>query len=59
MSRLMRCRRCGVLFVPDRFTCVPRARRLCPRCREPVPPTGGVPLADGGWLRPRPSEAAA
>ncbi len=52
MSRLMRCRRCGCLFVPDRFAPLRLVWRLCPRCRGPVPPTGGMPVTDDGWLRP-------
>lgn len=48
MSRLMRCHRCGALFAPDRFAALLGSWRICPRCRGPVPPTGGVPTADAG-----------
>ena len=58
MSRLIRCRRCGALFAPDGFAAMLRTWRLCPRCRGPLPPTGGVPEADGGALLPCPPEAA-
>lgn len=58
MSRYVRCRRCGALFVPDRFAAVLSAWRRCPRCRGPLPPTGGVHVTEDGWLRPRPAEAA-
>jgi hypothetical protein len=41
MTKLVRCRRCGAMFVPQH----PIERvgwwRLCPRCRGPLPPTGG------------------
>ena len=58
MSRLVRCRRCGALFAPDRIASFVRCWRLCPRCRGPLPPTGGVPASDGGTLLPcRPGAA--
>jgi hypothetical protein len=41
MTRLVRCRRCGALFVPDHPLERVRWWRWCPRCRGPVPPTGG------------------
>jgi len=61
MSRLIRCRRCGALFVPDRAaTLIPiRCWRLCPRCRGPLPPTGGIAAMDGRLLvHPGSPEAA-
>ena len=58
MSRPVRCRRCGAVFIPDRHAVLPRWWRLCPRCRGPLPPTGGVPAADGGRLFPCPPVAA-
>jgi uncharacterized OB-fold protein len=58
MSRMLRCRRCGVLFVPDGFAAMPHIRRFCPRCRGPLPPTGGVPASEGGRLFRCPPEAA-
>jgi hypothetical protein len=58
MSRLIRCRRCGCLFVPDRVGVLPWAWRLFPRCLGPVPPTGGVPVTEDGSLRPCPVEGA-
>ena len=57
MSRLVRCSRCGALFVPDRFAAMLRSWRLCPRCRGPLPPSGEVPPTDRGIL-PCPPEAA-
>ena len=57
MSRPIRCRRCGVLFVPERHQMVTRVTRLCLRCRGPLPPTGSVPVVDGSiWLRPCPPQ---
>jgi hypothetical protein len=50
MSRLMRCHRCGALFVSNGFPVLLRTWRLCPRWREPLLPTGEVPVADDGWL---------
>ncbi len=61
MSRLIRCRRCGALFVPDRVMMLIPIRwgRLCPRCRGPLPPTGAVPAMDDRLLvHPDPPEAA-
>jgi hypothetical protein len=58
MSRLIRCRRCGVLLMPDRAGVLPWAWRLCPRCRGPLPPTGGVAVMDDAWSRPCPVEGA-
>ena len=58
MSRLVRCRRCGALFVPDRFAALLRCWRLCHRCRGPLPPTGGGPAADGAIQVPGPPVAA-
>ncbi len=57
MSRSIHCRRCGALFVPDRFAGFPHWWRLCPRCRNPLPPTGRVPGMDGGHLFLCPLEA--
>ncbi len=50
MSRLIRCRRCGALFVPDRAAMLVRCWRLCPRCRGPIPPSGGIPAVDDSLL---------
>ncbi len=52
MSRLIRCRRCGALFVPDCVATLISIKwwRLCPRCRGPLPPTGAVPAMDEGLL---------
>lgn len=60
MSRLIRCRRCGALFVPDRVAILILIKwRLCPRCRGPLPPTGAVPAMDDLLLvHPGPLEAA-
>jgi len=50
MSITTRCRRCGREYDADRAAILvgPRWWRLCPTCRGPLPPTGGVPVADGG-----------
>ena len=54
MSRLLHCARCGALFVPDRhLLLLPRRWRRCPRCQGQMPPSGAVPVRDGG--RPSPS----
>ncbi len=58
MSRPVRCRRCGILFLPDCFAAMVRFRRLCPQCRGPLPPTGGVPVSDAVPVRPWATEAA-
>ena len=58
MSVVIRCRRCGAEFVAGRVVAVLPERRLCPRCRGPLPPTGGVPATDGGTLLPCRPEAA-
>jgi len=60
VSRLIRCRRCGALFVPDRVAIlIPIKWRLCPRCRVPLPPTGAVPAVDARLLvHPGSPEAA-
>ena len=58
MSRFVRCRRCGALFVPDRFAALLRCWRLCPRCRGTLRLTDGVPATDGAILVPGPPEAA-
>ena len=58
MSRLLRCRRCGALFVADRFAALLGRSRLCPSCRGPVPPSGDVPATNGGVVLPCPPEAA-
>ncbi len=42
MIHPIRCRRCGALFVPDRFAGFRHWWRLCPRYRGLLPPTGGV-----------------
>jgi hypothetical protein len=46
MSRPIRCRICGTLFTLEPFDVVARWRRPCPRCRGPLPPTGGVLSSD-------------
>jgi len=58
MSRPVRCRRCGAVFVPARHAVLSRWWRRCPRWRGPVAPTGGVPVTDGGRLLPCLPEAA-
>ncbi len=58
MSRPVRCRRCGALFVPHRFAGFPRWWRLCPSCRGPLPPSGGVPAFEGGRVFSCPEAAA-
>ncbi len=58
MSYPNRCRRCGALFVADRFAGFPCWWRLCPRCRGSLPPTGRVPIPDRGKRFPCPAEAA-
>jgi len=53
MSRLLHCARCGALFVAERhLVLLPRRWRVCPRCRGPLPPSGTVPVRDGGRLGP-------
>jgi hypothetical protein len=59
MSRIIRCRRCGARFVPDRSAISVRWRRLCPRCRGPLPPSGGVPAVEGGLYWPHSAEVVA
>jgi hypothetical protein len=59
MSRLIRCRRCGALFVPDRTAVLIRSRRRCPRCRGPLPPSGGVPAIDDRFSWPHSAEVVA
>ncbi len=39
MTRLVHCCRCGSVFVPTHPIERLGWRRLCPRCREPLPPT--------------------
>lgn len=51
MSRSIRCRHCGALFTPEPLDVVARWRRLCPRCRGTLPPTGGM-FASGDGLCP-------
>ncbi len=58
MSIVIRCRRCGREFVADRQAILAGDWRLCPMCRGPLPPTGGVPALDGLVLQPS-REAAA
>ena len=58
MSRPVRCRRCGAVFILARHAVRSRWWRLCPRCRGPLPPTGGVPVPDGNDVRPWTKEAA-
>ncbi len=58
MPREMRCGRCGDVFLANRLTdLLPRRWRLCPRCRGPLPPSGAVPVRDGGRPGSTPSEA--
>jgi hypothetical protein len=45
MGRPISCRQCGALFLPEPLDVVARRRRLCPRCRGMLPPTGGSPAA--------------
>ena len=53
MSRLVRCHRCGALFVTDRpIILLPPRWRFCPRCRGTLPPSGTVLVRDLG--RPQP-----
>lgn len=59
MNIVIRCRRCGAEFVIDRVAVVVPGRRLCPPCRGPLPPTGGVPAMEGGPFWTFPSRAAA
>lgn len=58
MSVIVRCRRCGAPIVADRFDILVRARRLCPNCRGPLPPTGGSVVSSRGWPVLCPPEAA-
>ncbi len=58
MSRHVRCRRCGAPFSPDCFAALVRFWRLCPRCRGPLPPTGGVTIPDDVLARSWSTEAA-
>ena len=41
-----RCKRCGRLFDLDRTAILYGRWRLCPDCRGPLPPSGGVPVPD-------------
>ncbi len=58
MSRLLRCRRCGGPFVPDRFAPMLGSWRLCLRCRGPLPPPVGVLAPDDAALSPGCPDAA-
>ncbi len=53
-----RCTQCGRLFELDRAAILGGRWRLCPDCRGPLPPTGGVPVPDGNVVRPWTTEAA-
>lgn len=60
MSRLLHCTRCGALFPGDRhLRLLSRWWRLCPRCQGPLPPSGAVPVRDGGHGGPVLPEDAA
>jgi len=59
MNLQTRCRRCGRRFGLDRTAILGGRWPLCPRCRGPLPPTGGVPVRDGIRLLVRVPEAAA
>lgn len=39
MSKPVRCRRCGTLFIPEHPLLRLGPWRYCPRCRGPLPPT--------------------
>ncbi len=54
----MQCRACGRLFDLDRAAIVVGRWRLCPDCRGPLPPTGGVSVPDLTGERPLAKEAA-
>ena len=59
MIKRLRCRLCGRTFDSDYGMVVDGRRRLCPRCRGPVPPTGAVATMDDRLLfNPGSSEAA-
>ena len=53
-----RCTQCGRLFDLDRAAILGRRWRLCPDCRGPLPPTGGVPVPEARNTRPWTTEAA-
>jgi hypothetical protein len=46
MSKPVRCRHCGVLFIPEHPLVRIGPWRYCPRCRGPLPPTGSVVVAE-------------
>jgi hypothetical protein len=51
VSRPVRCRRCGALFLLDRVDLVEWGR-LWPRCLRALLPTGGVAVSGDPWGRP-------
>lgn len=42
MSKSVRCRQCGALFIPEHPLLRVGPWRYCPRCRGPLPLTGSV-----------------
>ncbi len=58
MTMQTRCKRCGRLFDLDRTVILYGKWRLCPDCRGPLPPTGGVPTRDSAVLPPWATEVA-
>jgi hypothetical protein len=46
MSKPVRCRQCGALFIPEHPLVRLGPWRYCPRCRGPLPPTGNVVVAE-------------
>ncbi len=59
MIKRARCRLCGRTFDADYGAVVDGRRRLCPRCRGPLPPIGAVPAMDEGLLVQSDSPVAA
>lgn len=53
-----RCRWCGRMFDLDRAAILGGKWRLCPDCRGPLPPTGGVQVPEGATGRRWTKEAA-
>jgi hypothetical protein len=51
MTRPIRCRLCGTLFVPEHPLFRIGSWRRCPRCRGPLPPPDGLGAdAPGGFV---------
>lgn len=46
MTVQTRCKRCGRLFELDRDAMTKGRRPLCPDCRRPQPPPGGLPVSN-------------